>query len=70
MFSMLKVNTQMHTLSEHFVFPCTPKRTPNCTPNLEKRPFLLVLVASKTQKRLDHCSNQCSSRSNAVISAF
>ena len=39
MFSMLKVNTQMHTLSEHFVFPCTPKRTPNCTPNPEKRPF-------------------------------
>gem|GEM_PF-1107220 len=60
----------MHTLSEHFVFPCTPKRTPNCTPKPEKRHFSPLSGAVITQKRLDHCSNQCSSRSNAVISTF
>lgn len=37
---------------EHFVFPCHTKRHPKCHPKPEKRPFLLVLVASKTQKRL------------------
>ena len=60
----------MHTLSEHFVFPCTPKRTPNCTPKPEKRHFSPLSGAVITQKRLDHCSNQCSSRSSSVISAF
>lgn len=67
---MLKLSPQMSPQVEHFVFPCHTKRHPNCHPNLEKRPFSPLSIASKTQKRLAHCSNQCSSRSNTNKSAF
>ena len=55
---------------EHFVFPCHTKRHPKCHPKPEKRPFSPLSEAPKTQKRLAHCSNQCSSRSNTNKSAF
>ncbi len=67
---MLKLSLQMSQQVEHFVFPCHTKRHPKCHPKPEKRYFSPLSGAVKTQKRLDHCSNQCSSRSNAVISAF